>query len=406
MASGARHDLSVYTLADLPTRSRHVLLTPAARWRVVVEQVKEVEKDVILDAVLRLRAAGETSPTRVSDLLQLPEDLIRHLFAQAAAGGLRVAADGQIQTNVSKVAWVYRDIATGELWPDPAPEVPPLNVRYTAPCRGRHDRGTAGRPITVECLLLDTAESATAEPTSIELARFSRASADRNRRTAVVSSGELCLVASPVVGMTAGYAIVTARGVSHLSLSQHLARASQQYEAVQRWLAGVPRTTVKPNLDLPLRRAVAELRDVAPERVMRREAHEVEAILSRVEFCLRRFVDQLRYLLGIEDEADTNGDAAALVARFALDRETAGLVSRPERGTLGHKVTCLLMSQTDAAESTERTLRDLASLAARWKVLAGTSDSPPSLDLLVERTITLCEQLMNSSEGFDVQQAG
>ena len=207
MASAERHDLAVYTLADLPSRTRHVLLTPAVRWRVVVEQVSEIEHDVILDTVLRIvlpvryhRPASLTcfSSRRIS---------VRHLLAQAATEGMRVTGDGRLQTSASRVAWVYRDLATGELWPDPAAEVPPLTVRFTSRNRARFDRGTAGRPITVGCLLLDTPETIAAEPTNIELARFSRASGDRSRRTAIVSSGEPCLVASPVVGLTAGYAV-------------------------------------------------------------------------------------------------------------------------------------------------------------------------------------------------------
>ena len=62
-----------------------MLLTPAFRWRVIVEQVKEIEHDVLLETVLRIRDVGEESPTRIADLLQLPEDLIRHLLAWAAA---------------------------------------------------------------------------------------------------------------------------------------------------------------------------------------------------------------------------------------------------------------------------------------------------------------------------------
>ena len=67
MVSAERHDLPVYTLADLPPRARHVLLAPAVRWRVVVEQVVEIEHDVILDTVsgsaLPARPLRPASPT-------------------------------------------------------------------------------------------------------------------------------------------------------------------------------------------------------------------------------------------------------------------------------------------------------------------------------------------------------
>ena len=234
---------------------------------------------------------------------------------------MQVAGDGQLQKSSSTVAWIYRDLATGELWPDPAAEVPPLPVRFTSRYRARFDRGTAGRPIAVECLLLDTPETTAAEPTSIELARFSRASADRNRRTAIVSSGETCLVASRVVGLTTGCAVEATRGVPHLSLSQQLSRAGRQYEAVSRWLAGVPKAAAAAGADLPLRRAVSELRDVVTAGTPKREAFEPVTILSRVELCLGRFADQFQYLHGVPVEADLPpGAVAVLSGQFGLTR--------------------------------------------------------------------------------------
>ena len=92
MASAGRHDLPVFTLADIQPRTRCMLLTPAIRWRVIVEQVSEIKHDIILETVLQIRAAGEKSAPRIADLLQLPEDLVRHLLAQAATEGMQVSA--------------------------------------------------------------------------------------------------------------------------------------------------------------------------------------------------------------------------------------------------------------------------------------------------------------------------
>ena len=149
-----------------------------------------------------------------------------------------------------------------------------------------------------------------------------------------MSSGEPCLVASPVVGLTAGCVVQTTRGVPHLSLSQHLARAGQQYEAVSRWLAGVPRATAPQGTELPLRRALSELRDVAADRTPGGETFEAVTILSRVELCLSRFVDQFQYLHGIHAEADPGpGSAAVLGKRFGLTEDDAALLARSGRGT-------------------------------------------------------------------------
>jgi hypothetical protein len=401
MASGARRDLPVYLLADLPRRTRHMLLAPAFRWRVIVEQVSDVEHDVILETVLRIRDAGEESPTRIADLLQLPEDLIRHLLAWAAADQMKVTHDGQLQTSASRVGWVYRDIATGELWPDPGDEMPPLATRFISGYRAEFNRGTPGRPDIVECLLLDTPETIPANPTNFELARFSRASADPNRRTAIVSSGEPCLVASPVVGLPAGCIVQTTRGVPHLSLSRYLANAAQQSENVSRWLAGVPKATGLRGTELPLQRALSELRDVADDQTPTAQTFEAAAVLSRVEFCLSRFVDQFQYLHGIHTDADPGpGSVAVLSARFGLTEGDAGLLTESGCGTTSLKVTRLLLAASDMDNPM---LKDLAAAAVHFAALAQTTGPSSAVTTLVKAVIALSDRLIASLEGADVQ---
>src|SRR3954454_19706140 len=107
-----------YLLGEWPLKYRHALITPATRWRVFIEDQQQIEHDVILNTVLRLRQAGEKDASRISDLLQLPVDLIRHLLATADQERLDAANSGQSVVSVrSTVGWVYRDAATGELWP-------------------------------------------------------------------------------------------------------------------------------------------------------------------------------------------------------------------------------------------------------------------------------------------------
>lgn len=404
MASAGRRDLPVYPLANIQPRTRHMLLAPAIRWRVIVEQVSEITHDIILETVLQIRDAGEKQAHRIADRLQLPEDLIRHLLAQAATEGMRVSQDGDLQATSSRVAWVYRDIATGELWPDPGDEVPPLPVRFQSQSRyqAQFDRGSAGRPDIVRCLLLDTPETTAAEPTSIELARFSRSSSDLNRRTAIVSSGEPCLVASPVVGQTAGCFVETTRGVPHVSLTQQLVKAGQQYSSVSRWLAGVPKRTAPKGGELPLRRALTDLRDVRAEQASSPSGADPEALLSRVELCLSRFVDQFQYYHGVSAGDPAAESVTTLCGSSGLSADAAGLLLKAARGSAGFKTAGLLLGDFDGDRSM---LADLATAAAQLTVLAQAPEGTPELASLVESTIDLCERLMTSLEDAGVQQA-
>lgn len=403
MVSAVRHDLPAYTLADLPLRTQHVVLTPAVRWRVVVEEVVEIEHDVMLDAVLRIRAAGETSPTRIADLLQLPEGLVQHLLFQAAAARMQVAHDGRLQAAASSVAWIYRDVETGELWPHPAKEVPPLPLRFTSCYRARFDRGTAGRPVPVECLLMDTKQTTAAEPTSVELARFSRVSADLNRRTALVSSGEDCMVASPVVGLTVGHAIWTTRGAPHLTLSQRLTQLGQEREAVRRWLDKVPSSAAAPHNDLPLRQAIVELREVTDDRSNRHQTPDTVTVLSRIELCLSRFVDQFHYSHGIGGASDIDVAAAIRAGgRAGLSKGQAGNMAKSERGSVGHKVLRLLLAKPEF----DPLVLDLVRIAAEFNAISVESVEPAALEDLVDKTIEICDRLVIALEGTNVKQAG
>lgn len=400
MAFDARHDLPTYTLAELPPDARHVVLTPAVRWRVIVEVVRKIEHDVILDAVLRIWAAGETSPTRIADFLQLPEDLVRHLLAQAAMTRMRVTQGGQLEASSSEVAWVYRDVATGELWPHPAKEVPPLPLRFKSTYRAEFDRGTAGRPIRVECLLLGTKEATAADPTSVELARFSRTTGDVNQRTALVSSGERCMVASPVLGLADGYAIATTRGVPHLSLTQLLGELMREKESARRWLANVPRSPVSPDESLPLCQAADELRDLAA-------GHQTPGpaiFLSHIELCLSRFVDQFQYLYGVRPREILDIAAATATSeRAGLSHELARAMAQSHRGTVGQKLLRLLLAEPDSGQPF---LRDLVEAVTDLAVVSAKPEMSSAMERLVDKTIELCDRLLIASEGADVEQAG
>lgn len=378
-----------------------MLLSPAVRWRVVVEQTAPLHHDVLLGAVLRLRQAGETSPGRISDLLQLPDDLVRHLLVQAVTQRLRVSPNGEIKAGRTAVAWVYRDVATDELWPDPGPESTPLPIRFSGPDRAVFEHGTAGRPIRVNCLLLTPDPHEPAEPSTLELARFSRATSDPNRRTVIVSSGEPCLVASPLTATSTGVAVTTTRGTPHASLTRYLAKTAEENKFVARWLRSVPHSTDEPSSILPLQGAVDDLVDVLAEWRDDRRPEAALVVLSRIELALRRYCDQCWYLAGIDPAAVPVWSAQTadeLGGRLGLDPDTTQQLATATPGSLtalAGRLVAVGLSSSEIA-SGAASLATLVRLTIRWTSLS--TDSPQSLllEALADETITLCNQLLEA----------
>jgi hypothetical protein len=348
-----------------------MVLTPAYRWRVVLERTREVEHDVIQEAVLRLHAAGEREATRIADRLQLPEELVRHLLAQRVTQGWAVAGDGRIEATSTEVSWVYRDLATSELWPDPAREQPPLPVQFSGPFKASFVHGSVGSSTTVHCRLLETRQHTFVTPTSLELARFSRASGDANRRTAVVSEAEPCLVASPVVGAGRGHAIQTSRNAPHLSLTRELQRASADHQSWQRWLEQIPTDRPAAAGEPPLRAAVRDLHDALADT-----GWTPTGLLTRIEIALSRYVDAYLYAyLPVEDDQ---------VAQHAEE--------------LADKIDRLLTTQVSSAAPLWRQLTGLRECCDRWQVAVASPPDARVLGRLATTTIELCTTLLDMTE--------
>jgi len=398
MAFGNPHDLPTYALAEPSLKIRHILLSPAVRWRVVVEQTAPLSHDVLLEAVLRLRQAGETSPGRISDLLQLPDDLVRHLLTQAATQRLQVSANGEIKAGRTAVAWVYRDVATDELWPDPGPESTPLPLQFTGRHRAVFEHGTAGRPVRVNCLLLTPDPHEPAEPSTLELARFSRATSDPNRRTVIVSSGEPCLVASPLTATSIGVAVTTTRGTPHPSLTRYLAKTGKEHQSVARWLTSVPHSTDARGGVLPLQGAVDDLDDVLAEWRDDRHPEAAPVVLSRIELALRRYCDQCWYLAGIDPAvapAWSERTATELGERLGLDPDTTKQLASAAPGSLTALIGRLAAVGPSSSEiAIGAALATLVRLAVRWTSLSTDSTQSLLLEDLADETITLCNQLL------------
>lgn len=403
MASADVHDLPVYALRRRPVGVRHMSLTRAVRWRVVVEVLMPTESDIILNTVLRLRSLGLNSPTRIADLLQLPEDLIRHLLAQAAYANLRVSDDGALAVQSTSVAWIYRDVATGEMWPDLGPESPPLLVRFSSPLRAQFDAGTAGRPVRVHCLLLRCRDAHASEPTGSELSRLGTAPRAVSTRTAVVGSGEECLVASTVTSAHERYSIEVMPGVPHISLSQLLNDTAGTDPAVARWLSEVPETQRAATASAPLQSALTELREEHGDRIGKLSPDEVTVLLVRIELCLSRAMDQIEYVhhLDLSGRSEDEPIDVALVRRFGLSTADALLLSAATEGSLSHRVAQLMSSGVGESWPSDSGVVELAKLVAEYSRHVRHEREGDALHALVQRTARLCDSILTATEDPD-----
>lgn len=408
MAAGNPHDLPAYTLADLPDRTRYVVLTPAHRWRVVIEWTVPTGKDILLETVLRLRDAGEQSPSRISDLMQLPDDLVRHLLARAAAERMHVAPDGGTTSTDTQVAWVYRDTATSELWPQPATQRPPLPIHFDRHV-GSWEEGSAGRPVRLEGLRITADDREAVTPTHVELARFSRASDDPHRRTVIVGSDESCLVASPVRSTSAGFVIETTLGTPQVGLSRRLRQLAREHPYIDRWLRRIPMSAPDLAPAEPLREAMDELRDLlddllrragpAPREISTGTFH---AFLGRIEFTLRRLCDHLGYSTNRDTtrSSDRPPDGAAVADCFGLDDETFKQLASAAPGSLDGAVNRLLDDERLVTASSPPVLGRLVLVATQWTQMAASRPDPTnSVVTLAREVVALCDEILLKTGG-------
>ncbi|WP_159599057.1 hypothetical protein [Agromyces humi] len=405
MDSGDSRDLPAYLLGRWPLQRRHALLTPAVRWRVFIEDQQQIDNDVILNTVLRIRQAGERDAARIADLLQLPEDLILYLLATADQQRLGAANSGQAVVALrSTVGWVYRDAVTGELWPEPGEQVEPLDIRFTGRFRARFEMGTAGRRTSIDSLLLDSRESGQLMPSATELARFSRSS-DAHKRTAVISSGEHCLVVSPVSRDKSGLAVLTTQDAPQLSLGRLLNSAREQFESVASWANEVPfgaEEGKKSSLEVALdelaallgRLGIGDFRTLA-------SAH----VVSVIELTLGRWVDDYRYRTGLDGTAGRlSEDVAQLVATiYGLSQDEVRRWASSPRSDCRRKVVELLVAR---GRSADPLIREVASATARYDSLASNDASARDLEKLAHAVLDLGRILTSEEWSADGQSTG
>lgn len=403
MAFGASQGLPPYLLGPWPREVRHALVTPATRWRVFIEERETIEHDIILNTVLRIRQAGERDASRIADLLQLPEQLIRHLLATADQERLEASRSGENNVAVrSTVGWVYRDAATGELWPQPGEQREPLEIRFSGSFRGRFDSGTAGRRTSVEALLLDTRDTGAFEPTATELTRFSQ-SDDARKRMAVISAGEPCLVVSPVTKDRKGLAVLTTQDAPQLSLGRLLNTAVEQHESVAKWAGGVPVTSIeakKSSLALSLDELTESLGHL---RVGEFRTLATSHLAALIDLSLGRWVDHYRHHAGLAaaEARMTDDDRRAVCKTFGLRPDVALRWASAPRSDSRRKALELLVARW---QSTDTRVRDLYAVAARYDSVAVGNSSPQEL-VEVARQMAHLGQLLLNEEGVGRGQA-
>ncbi|MEV0711595.1 hypothetical protein [Nocardia aurea] len=352
-----------------------------------------------MNTVLRIRQAGERDAARIADLLQLPEDLIRYLLATADRERLDAANFGQsIVASRSTVGWVYRDAATGELWPEPGEQIEPLEIRYSGSFRGKFDTGTAGRRTRIDALLLDTHETGGLRPTAIELARFSR-SEDAQKRTVVISSGEPCLVVSPVTKDKTGLAVLTSQDSPQLSLGRLLNSAVDRYGSVAKWARDVPLRAEEAQPKSPLALALAELSEtLGLLRFGEFRTVSPTHLAGLIDLSLGRWVDQYRYEAGLAAVVDppTDEQSQDVAERFSLNPTITARWAAAPRSDCRRKVLELLVVRL---RSGDPRLKALCVAAARYDSCAGTGSPPQELVDLGQQIVNVGQLLLSGEEG-------
>lgn len=396
MAFADRKELPAYFLQPWQVKYRHALITPATRWRVFIEDQERIETDIILNAVLRIRQAGETDASRIADLLQLPEELVRFLIAGAGHLRLRTAASGQgIVAARSTVGWVYRDAATGELWPQPGEQSEPVTIDFWSGSRGQFETGTAGRVNRIDALLLDSDETSRVQPTSIELSRFGW-SDDEQKRTAVISSGEQCLVISPVVKDDTGLAVLTTQDSPQLSLGRLLNAAVNQLSSVERWAKGVPLKSQRAESS-SLELALVELTDTLEHLgIGQFRIASSEYLVGLIDLILGRWVDRYRSASGPEatterTERSTSDPRLAVAERFNLGLNVIQRWERLPRFDSRRKVQELLVACT---QTSDPRLKDLSVIAAQYDLCVDEQRSSEELLQLAKQVVTVGQLLL------------
>ena len=404
MASVVPHDVPAFLLGELPRQARFGVATPATRWRVLVEESEPVNDDLLLRAVLGLHQAGERSASRISDLLQLPIELVQHLQARAGDGRMRVRRDGGMAATQQRVQWVYRDLVTDEVYPQPSPEVPSQFLQFSqGDSRAILQQGTAGAPRTVQCLVMKAELHPSAVPTPLELSRFEKSGKRMSKRMAVVSEGQLCLVVSRLERQASGFVISTTNEVRHGGLTRALQRSAEIDGRVMEWLDRVPLTAQElgpAHESKPLAWAMESLKSATTEWQVEPSADAARTVMSHLDLLLRRYCDEASYQS--EDAgAQTKPEPASreyLTSRLRLAHDDAVTLVSARNDSAALPIRELVTSARAWSRPSLQELSELAAIGAIVVRVGQVDVSVRNLDRITARANSLCEALLEPLE--------
>lgn len=294
-----------YLVEDLPQRKYFLVLCPSVRWRAVINDVEPMGSDLLLETVSRIKASGEKSPERISELLQISKDLVQHLLAQISTMGTTLSPKDvrsldfdqprELLSNSTRAVWVYRDLATQEIWRNLGNETPPVLLRSINSITAMYEHGTAGRPIKSPCLLLPPGVIKVEEPTDFELMQLASFGRQDSRRAQVVGDPEFCLVARPVVKSESGVAVLAFGSNIHIGLTRYLENASQADAFIARWISKIPDTAGTVSISMQLDNAVNRLKDLLTAEINGPETEALRQMEMQIRLVLQRCVDYYRF---------------------------------------------------------------------------------------------------------------
>lgn len=418
MALDVLSDWPTYLVEDLPQRKHFLLLCPSVRWRTVLSEFEPQDSDLLLETVSRIKGAGEKSPEQISELLQIPKDLVQHLLAQLTTKRTKISTrDARsedfdqprlLYSNSPRAAWVYRDLSTQEIWRGFGIESPPIPLRRIDLRKAIFEHGTAGRPIKSQCLLLPSESLNASTPTDFELRQLASVGSPDGYSAHIVGNPEYCLTARPVLSLENGISVEAVRGQIHISLSDYVRRQVGDDSVLSRWLEHLPELDIEPSSSTQIDQAVARLQKLLSEVRQTFDKATLKQFEEQVDLALRRFIDYYRFVHDTKPSRTMTRDIATwadLGKRIGLKTEEWSALMRGSDQSLTGQVALLLLEQVQDHQKYDTAVLIKLVRCAIELTEEGTFDtSPLKLQSIAKRAIELCNEITALEENNGEQE--